>query len=253
MNRELLEGILNKICLDERVEDGIISLENNSHLDVLQEYLEESLSLSDAIEIRNRIVEGKYPERQAYNKDGILVTFPTPEYKQAAISRGTHFEQNPKKAQANIFQQPATGQQPSATPPQDGQASPTPPPQEPPTKLQPADLLPQAQQTSPETATPPASDEKDLKADAGDKPEVDQRTPVEKKEDAVAIQQILASAPASIDIATTYPKMEGVSYSLKEAKQNNFYEKNGKWYDATGEYVGIKWFCESTNKLIISK
>jgi hypothetical protein len=41
------------------------------------------------------MVEGKYPERQAFNKDGVLVTFPTPQHKAKAISRGTHFEENP--------------------------------------------------------------------------------------------------------------------------------------------------------------
>lgn len=47
--------------------------------------------------------KGKHPERQAYNKNGLLVTFPTPEYKARAISKGTHFEKNPKAGQTNLF------------------------------------------------------------------------------------------------------------------------------------------------------
>jgi hypothetical protein len=39
--------------------------------------------------------EGKYPERQAYNKDGWLVTFPSGEYKQRAIKKGTHYGSDP--------------------------------------------------------------------------------------------------------------------------------------------------------------
>jgi hypothetical protein len=49
------------------------------------------------------VEKGKHPERQAYNKNGILVTFPTPEYKARAISKGTHFEKNPKSSQSNLF------------------------------------------------------------------------------------------------------------------------------------------------------
>ena len=62
----------------------------------------------------NKMLEGKYPERQAYNSNGILVTFPTPEYKQKAIQRGTHFEENPKKGQANVFTGDEQPEQPSA-------------------------------------------------------------------------------------------------------------------------------------------
>lgn len=63
--------------------------------------------IKDPVEFVNEISviveKGKHPERQAYNKNGILVTFPTPEYKARAIARGTHFEKNPKAAQSNLF------------------------------------------------------------------------------------------------------------------------------------------------------
>jgi hypothetical protein len=100
----LIEKVLQDICLDSRISDGIFQLDNNSHLDILREYfLNKRMPAEDVIYVCNRLVEGKYPERQAYNKNGILVTFPTPEYKQRALKRGTHFEKDPTKKDPNIF------------------------------------------------------------------------------------------------------------------------------------------------------
>ena len=119
----ILSELIEQICLDSRIKDGIFSLDNNDHLNILQEYLQVELNIDEqqSVEIRNAVLEGKYPDRQAYNSNGLLVTFPTPEYKQRAISRGTHFEENPKKAAgASVFEpqpeQPA--QQPSSPEPQ---------------------------------------------------------------------------------------------------------------------------------------
>ena len=104
MNKKLLDKILNEVSLDVRVKDGMFNIEENSHMEALRDYLirkgidEESIKT-----FSNKVLEGKYPERQAYNTKGILVTFPTPEYKQAAIKRGTHFEKDPTKRAANIF------------------------------------------------------------------------------------------------------------------------------------------------------
>ena len=123
---DILDQMLAEVCLDERVPDGIFDMSNNAHMDALRETMVDkfSVSLNDARGVHNKMVEGKYPERQAYNKDGLLVTFPTPQYKAKAISRGTHFEQDPTKGAPNVFgggeQQPAQGQpaqgQPSADP-----------------------------------------------------------------------------------------------------------------------------------------
>ena len=92
----LIDRILLDVCLDDRIDDGIFKLEENIHIDVLREYLiRHGTSGNDAKEFCNRVVEGRFPERQAYNSDGILVTFPTPKHKHNAIARGTHFEENP--------------------------------------------------------------------------------------------------------------------------------------------------------------
>lgn len=219
--------IFNKICIDERIKEGVFFMEDNDHMDILQEYLmENGISIENSTYLRNKMIEGKYPERQAYNANGILVTFPSPEYKQRAIERGTHFEENPKKGQANIFQQP---QQP--TPAQ--QPAPAQPTQQPQAPVQPT--LSVAQPV-----------EQPLSAD------VDTRKPEEKEEDARAIEQMLSDAPASIDITMKYPNLESVSYTLAEAFNNGFYIKDGKCYTPEGQYVGKKWYCDHTGKLLIT-
>jgi hypothetical protein len=92
----VLDRVFNEVCLDERITDGIFRMEEASHMDALRDYfLKKGVAREAAISVTNRMVEGKYPERQAYNKDGILVTFPTPQHKARAIARGTHFEKNP--------------------------------------------------------------------------------------------------------------------------------------------------------------
>ena len=69
-------------------------------------------------------MEGKHPERQAYNKDGLLITFPTPKHKQDALTAGTHFEKDPTKAASNLFTTPET----NPSNPQASEPVPTPPP-----------------------------------------------------------------------------------------------------------------------------
>ncbi len=101
----LIDRILAEVCLDDRIPDGVFDMSNNSHMDALRECMENSfnMSLNDCRDIHNKMLEGKYPERQAYNKDGLLVTFPTPQHKAKAIQRGTHFEQDPTKGASNVF------------------------------------------------------------------------------------------------------------------------------------------------------
>ena len=93
---DTIDRILNDVCLDERIQDGVFRLENEEHMNVLRDYLgKHGVPSNEVININNKILEGRFPERQAYNANGILCTFPTPEYKQRAIAKGTHFEKNP--------------------------------------------------------------------------------------------------------------------------------------------------------------
>jgi len=148
MNRRILDKILNEVSLDNRVKDGVFNIEENDHMDALREYLSNRGVDEESIrEFSNRVLEGKYPERQAYNAKGILVTFPTPEYKADAIKAGTHFEENPVKSKSNLFQEPsAPAKAPSAPPPQEDAPDTKP-------KSEPKTSLPVSQ------ASPPASDD----------------------------------------------------------------------------------------------
>lgn len=92
----LVDKIFAEVCLDERVTGGIFKLEEEEHMNALRDYFtKRGITKEDATHVTNRMVEGRFPERQAYNADGILVTFPTPQHKKEAIKRGTHFEKNP--------------------------------------------------------------------------------------------------------------------------------------------------------------
>jgi len=90
---QLIEKILNDVCLDDRIPDGIFQMENENHMDVLRGYfVKRGLTKESSIDITNRMVEGKYPERQAYRKeDGILVTWPSIKHMANA------FKENPGK------------------------------------------------------------------------------------------------------------------------------------------------------------
>jgi hypothetical protein len=90
------DRVFSEVCLDNRISDGIFRMDEEEHMNALRDYfLRKGITKEAAIHVTNRMVEGKFPERQAYNKDGILVTFPTPKHKANAIARGTHFDKNP--------------------------------------------------------------------------------------------------------------------------------------------------------------
>jgi hypothetical protein len=118
MKKSIFERVLNDVSLDSRIKDGIFCVENETHMDALREYfIKRGIDEDVTIDFCNKILEGKYPERQAYNSKGILVTFPTPEYKQQAIKRGTHFEEDPTHKTANIFSDTPTSSIPDKSKP----------------------------------------------------------------------------------------------------------------------------------------
>ena len=92
----ILDRVFLEISLDERITDGIFRMDEAAHMDALRDYfVRKGITKEASIHVTNRMIEGKYPLRQVYNKDGILCTFPTPQHKQRAIARGTHSEKNP--------------------------------------------------------------------------------------------------------------------------------------------------------------
>lgn len=101
MNKNIskfVEEVLLESTLDSRIDDGIVDLTNIKHIEVIHEVLKNKGLEDDGIEELFETMlaqEGKYPDRQAYNKEGWLVTFPSKEYRDAAIKRGTHAMADP--------------------------------------------------------------------------------------------------------------------------------------------------------------
>ena len=95
----VIDYIFNEVCLDSRIPDGIFRMEETEHMDVLREFfIKNGISKNETIEITNKMLEGKYPERQAYRKeDGILVTWPSVKHKQKAMKEnpGKYVDENP--------------------------------------------------------------------------------------------------------------------------------------------------------------
>ncbi len=120
---DVIDRILSEVCLDSRIPDGIFKLDENVHVEALRELFVDKwgLTLENAVELTNAMLEGRFPERQAYNKDGILVTFPTPKHKAKALAKGTHFDKNPnpqpQQSPDPNSQMPANQTEPEPEPP----------------------------------------------------------------------------------------------------------------------------------------
>jgi len=219
----IVEKFLNKISLDERISDGIFEIENNNHLDIFQEYLQNmGASEEESIHARNRMVEGRFPERQAYNKNGILVTFPTPEYKKRAIERGTHFEKNPMAGKTKLQFSPAPA--PSASP----AAAPAPAPAA-------APAAAPAPTTVPVPVPAPTTVPVPVPATTSSA-YIDKETKEAQEE---YVEKILAT--------------ESITYTINEANKLNFYKKDKNWYSQDGELIGTQFFDESKNTFLIKK
>lgn len=214
--------LLNEICLDRRINDGIFDMFNNQHMDVLREKLVEmGLPENEVVEIANAVIEGKYPERQAYNANGILVTFPNPEYKQRAIRRGTHFEEDPTKGQSNLNYDATTPSEPTQEP-TSGES---------PVQVEPATSIAQSdtQKSQSVTSVQNTVATDDLKI----------RSPQQKLKDADEVEKILTT-----------------EFTLEEAAQHNWVRGEGNsWYNSEGALVGYEWYClnSKTKKILSSR
>ena len=199
--KKLIFEALDKSSKDISIEDGVFDITKQEHIEILRgNLLEVGMSVETVTDYLNKVVEGKFPERQAYNKNGILVTFPTPEYKQKAIAKGTHFDKNPNKRDANVFTDDPTDQEKPNVEPE---------PEQKPTPDQPK---------SPEQ--PAAQPEKPK-----DDEDPDTRTPEEKQADAATVEKILR---------TEYTLEEAKSYGFYQ-KKNTWYDSDGNvvgklWY-----------------------
>lgn len=95
----VLDSVFAEVCLDERISDGIFRMDETEHMNALRDYfIKRGITKEAAISVTNRMVEGRFPDRQAYRKeDGILVTWPSLKHKQKAMHEnpGKYVEQNP--------------------------------------------------------------------------------------------------------------------------------------------------------------
>jgi len=96
---QLTDTVFREVCLDERVSDGIFRLDNSEHMDALRDhFIKKGITKEASIHVTNRMVEGKYPDRQAWRKeDGILVTWPSPKHMAKAMKEnpGKYTDKNP--------------------------------------------------------------------------------------------------------------------------------------------------------------
>lgn len=243
--------LLSELCLDERVSDGIFKIENNEHMEVLREKLSQmGLDEDNVREMTNKVLEGKYPERQAYNAKGILVTFPNPEYKKRAIQRGTHFEQDPTKGKPNIN---FGGDQPA----------PATPVKEPGAKQEPVQMEPSSDDKGASKAGSIFADEPaEPKKDATTAPtpsakdDLKTRSPEEKEQDAQEVKKILtgtSDTPGTNQSAPT--ENVKVEFTIDEARDYGWIKEanTNRWYSSEGILKGHEWYCvESHQKKILS-
>lgn len=223
INKNVSDFLLSELCLDKRVHDGTFDIFNNNHMDILREKLVEmGIPKSEVIELANKVTEGKYPERQAYNANGILVTFPNPEYKQRAIRRGTHFEEDPKKGQHNLD---------FSTPSQTIQQEPTS------SNEKPIEIEPGAQQDNQQTVQQNISttSQSTSQGQSGvDTTDLETRSADQKEKDAEEVEKILTT-----------------EFTLEEAVNNNWIKNKGRWYNSDGLLVGYEWYNVNSQKTTI--
>ena len=189
------KSLVNEIGCDSRIKNGALDLKNEDHVFVLQEYLEKAgYDINEIVEKTAKLFEaGRFPDRQAYNKDGILVTFPNKQYRDRAVNKGTHFAENPKKAQANIFKADAE---------------------------QGADQKDDSSKPKEEPATLDQTLEKDI---VGDK-DTDDRTPKEKQIDAGGVEAILIGQTPLVNYSVDEAKKFGFY-----KKGFNWYDTEGSF------------------------
>ena len=94
---KFISNIITEASLDSRIPNGVVNLENTEHIQVVAEAMYDACEDENIVNefVESFVGEGKHPDRQAYNKDGWLVTFPSAQYKQAAIKKGTHYPSDP--------------------------------------------------------------------------------------------------------------------------------------------------------------
>lgn len=243
MKNKLIEEIILDVCLHENVKDGIVNFSIQEHVDALISVLKKRTSNIDLIkEITNKLNEGKYPDRQAYNREGFLVTFPNPEYKKKALSTGEYSNQDPThgKGGMHLLKKTEPVQQNTPTPAPSQQSSPQ----------------PKAEPSKPEQPTTPVPSKPSSEVDSN------------KKVNSQGSTQYTTGVPVKtgtdlkLDKISDYrdPSFEWVhNRKWQKRENNNYYDSEGNLKAITGldgsvvpvseeERIDLKKFIEDKKK-----
>lgn len=230
-------SIINDVCCDSRIKDGVLRLELPEHVFVLQEYLEKAgFSIETVVNKTAKLFEtGRFPERQAYNKDGILVTFPSKEYRDRAVDKGTHFAENPKKNTGTLFSPADTGE------------------------LSTADI--ETTDSGEENKATDNSDivslDKELNKKVTGDDKLDDRSTKEKVQDAEAVTSILTGGTPLVNQQVDEyndcgcDKCDKDEYTVNEAIKFGYVKKGLKWYDSIGNLVGEQVYKENVGHTVV--
>ena len=262
MKQDILEavnGSILDICVHPLVEDGTFDVQNTEHMFLLMESLIEKnfddTTVSEVVKVLRR--EGKHPERQAYNKEGWLVTFPSKEYRDAALKKGTHAIADPthgkggmnlyykkKGKQKRVTQQATSQTDPNAIEkqaPSAGSQASTPDPTA--SDLPPATQPPPAGASKPEKTSSVPSTNSEPSAEA---PATDQSEPTPASATAPTTKGDAASLGATT--AASVPQAEPVKpivqpkvdITVQFAKSKNWSSTPyGEWRDSSGSVVAV--------------
>jgi len=260
---DIVNDAILDVCANPLVENGTFDPNNNEHMFLLMETLDGNLEEEHIVKAVSALkCEGKYPDRQAYNKEGWLVTFPSKEYKDAAIKRGTHSSSDPThgKGGMNLYykkrgKQRRTAQQQPSSADADQQTSPqavpsSPPPQaasaQPPaekTSVEKPEVQKEKPSTLPQTSqekTPATEPDSEEKQDVADEPMSD--TEIQNLKVNIAKQKPSgekASQTASNQTVVQPPK-DKVEVTEKFAKSKGWNSTPfGEWRDSAGNAMAV--------------
>jgi hypothetical protein len=212
--------IINDICCDDRLKDGIPDLNNLDFCFLLQEYLvNKGIPIEEVVEKTSILFEkGNFPDRQAYNKNGILVTFPNKEYRDRAVNKGTHSIENPKKQDPNIF----TDKDKDSL------------------SISDIDIEKKDGDPADENLTLD-----DYIEDEINDINLDLRTKQEKELDSVGVVSILDDDPLSSEDILDLDEV------INNYERYGMYGSGKNWYNSDGKLVGEQYYDESSGKCVI--
>ncbi len=116
----IIDEILADVCLDSRIPDGIFRMTEESHMDALRDQLiKRGISRDIVTEITNRMLEGNFPDRQAWRvEDNRCVTWANAREKALALQKhpGKYTDTEPPKPKPSPSRRRRSRQSPSEMP-----------------------------------------------------------------------------------------------------------------------------------------